>query len=225
MSMRPWRRPGGFRLRPSRGRAGAEGGQSLVEFALIVPVFMLLLLGMLEFGLAFEHDQTLTYATREGARAGAIAGDGSTTYPCDSTTKANFDAPIIAAVERVLTSPGSPIDLTQVSSIKVYLAKPDGTSTGTENIWTPAAGAGPSVDGMGNSLGKTLDFKQTTVGWPCTVRSVGGSPSTVDALGVSISYKYQFQTSLGGIVKFMFGNTWSSLSMSDKTVMNLDPTN
>ena len=206
-------------MRMARG----ERGQSLVEFAFIVPVFMLLLLGMLEFGFAFEHDQTLAYATREGARAGATAGDGSTTYPCNTTTKANFDTPIIAAVERVLTSTGSPIDLSQVNSITVYLAKPDGTSTGTENIWLP--GAGPSVDGMGNPLGKALDFKQTTLGWPCTARSVGGSPGTVDALGVSISYKYQFRTSFGGIVRFMFGNTWSSLAMSDRTVMNLNPTN
>ena len=46
-----------------------------------------------------------------------------------------------------------------------------------------------------------------------------------DALGVSISYTYQFRTALGGIFRFMFGQTWSSLTMSDKTVMNLNPTN
>jgi Flp pilus assembly protein TadG len=205
---------------PRRISSRREDGQSLVEFALIVPIFLLLLLSMLEFGFAFEHDQTLAYATREGARAGATAGDGSTSYPCNATTKTDFDAPVIAAVERVLTSPGSPIDLSQVSAITVYLAKPDGTPNGTStNVWTPATGAGPTVDG------KALDFKQTTLGWPCTARSVGGNPASVDALGVSISYRYQFRTSFGGIVRFIFGNSWSSMAMSDRTVMNLNPTN
>ncbi len=70
---------------------------------MLVPVFMILLLGMLEFGIAFTHDQTLTYATREGARTGASLGNGSADYPCSTP---NFDAPIVAAVERVLRIAG-----------------------------------------------------------------------------------------------------------------------
>ena len=54
-----------------------EHGQGLVEFALLVPVFLLILLGMLEFGFAFNHNMTLQYASREGARAGAAAADGT----------------------------------------------------------------------------------------------------------------------------------------------------
>ncbi len=178
---------------------------------------MLLLLGMLEFGFAFEHDQTIAYATREGARTGASLGDGSTNYVCGSMTAQDFDAPIIAAVERVLTSPGSPIDLASVSSISVYKAMADGTPTaGKVNIWTPASSGAPVVDG------KALDFKMTQTQWQCAVRNNGVN---ADALGVSISYTYQFRTALGGILKFMFGQSGSSLAISDKTVMNLNPTN
>lgn len=201
------------RSRAWRRVADGQRGQSLVEFAFVVPVFMLLLLGMLEFGIAFTHDQTLAYATREGARAGSALGIGNTGYPC---TTANFDAPIVAAVERVLESPGSPIDLTQVTSITVYLAKTDGSPTaGKVNVWSPAPGAGPTVDG------KALDFKETTTGWdPCS-RNNGVN---ADGLGVSLTYNYQFRTALGGLFRFMFGSSWSSLAMSDKTVMNLNPT-
>ena len=51
-----------------------ERGQGLVEFALVLPIFMLLLLIMLEFGLAFNHRLTVGYASREGARIGCRPG-------------------------------------------------------------------------------------------------------------------------------------------------------
>ena len=50
------------------GRQRHEHGQGMVEFALVVPVFMLLLLGMLEFGFLLNHNMTIAYASREGAR-------------------------------------------------------------------------------------------------------------------------------------------------------------
>ena len=71
-----------------------------------MPVFVLLLFGMLEFGFAFSHNLTLEYATREGARTGAALGPGTANIPC-----ANVDEQIIAAAQRVLTSPGSPVDV------------------------------------------------------------------------------------------------------------------
>ena len=60
--------------------AAPQRGQGLVEFAMLVPVFVLLLLGMLEFGFVFDHTMTLGYATREGARSGAAFGGGNTTH-------------------------------------------------------------------------------------------------------------------------------------------------
>ncbi len=98
----------------------SEKGQSLVEFALIVPVFVLILFGMLEFGFVFSHNLTLQYATREGAGTGALLADGGTlTTPCGTVDP---DPYIIAAVQRVLDSQGSPIDLSQVPQIRIYSA-------------------------------------------------------------------------------------------------------
>ena len=37
---------------------------------------MLILFGMLEFGFVFSHNLTLQYATREGARTGALLANG-----------------------------------------------------------------------------------------------------------------------------------------------------
>lgn len=55
-----------------RKRSLRERGQALVEFALIVPIFLVLLLGIVDFGWALKSWITVTNATREGARMGAV---------------------------------------------------------------------------------------------------------------------------------------------------------
>lgn len=50
-------------------------GQSMVEMALVLPVLMLLLFGILEFGLVFHEYLVVTAAAREGARTDAIGSD------------------------------------------------------------------------------------------------------------------------------------------------------
>ncbi len=56
--------------RPSR--RPASRGQSLVEFALVLPPLLLILLGIIQFGFIFNSYVTLTNAAREGAREGTI---------------------------------------------------------------------------------------------------------------------------------------------------------
>jgi len=51
---------------------GSSRGQALVEFALIAPVFFLLLFGIVDFGMAMDHRITLQHAVREGARYAAV---------------------------------------------------------------------------------------------------------------------------------------------------------
>jgi Flp pilus assembly protein TadG len=48
-------------------------GQALVEFALIVPMLLLLVLGVVEFGRAWNVYQTVTDATRQAARTAVLA--------------------------------------------------------------------------------------------------------------------------------------------------------
>ena len=52
-------------------------GQALVEFALLLPLVMLILIGIVEFGRAWQAKQTLTDVAREGARLSVI-GDPNT---------------------------------------------------------------------------------------------------------------------------------------------------
>jgi Flp pilus assembly protein TadG len=49
-----------------------ERGASAVEFALLLPVLMLILFGIIEFGMVMYSREVLTNASREGARAGIV---------------------------------------------------------------------------------------------------------------------------------------------------------
>jgi Flp pilus assembly protein TadG len=50
----------------------SERGQSVTEFALVLPVLALLLFGIIQFGITFNNYVTLTDATRAGARKAAV---------------------------------------------------------------------------------------------------------------------------------------------------------
>ena len=61
--------------RRRRHRWPNRKGQALVEFALVLPLVLLLVVGMLEFAKAWNLHQTLTDAVREGSRRALLADD------------------------------------------------------------------------------------------------------------------------------------------------------
>jgi hypothetical protein len=56
----------------ARRKGKGEGGQTLVEFTLVLPIFVLVMFAIVDFGLAFHAWITVTNAAREGARVGAV---------------------------------------------------------------------------------------------------------------------------------------------------------
>lgn len=57
-----------------------EDGQAMVEFALILPIFLLILCGILDFGWLFYNQLSLNNACREGARYAVVnTADGADT--------------------------------------------------------------------------------------------------------------------------------------------------
>jgi Flp pilus assembly protein TadG len=98
----------------SRRRAGRRG-QALVEFALILPFLLLLLLGVVEMGRAWNAKQVLTDAAREGARLSVIADQ--------TVTQARVDS----LIKRMIGRAG-------FDSSQVTITYPDGFRTGTGNI-------------------------------------------------------------------------------------------
>jgi Flp pilus assembly protein TadG len=57
---------------PSSGRNARDRGTAVVEFALVVPVLLLILFGIIDFGRALNAQIQLTGAAREGVRLAAL---------------------------------------------------------------------------------------------------------------------------------------------------------
>ena len=105
----------------ARAGTGAKG-QALVELALVLPVILLLVVGMLEFSRAWNLHQALTDATREGARRAAVAD-----------TKMDVRDSVYAAVWRGIVQAG--YDPREAGSTYQVVIKPDANWKQTgENI-------------------------------------------------------------------------------------------
>ena len=95
----------------SAGRRGrrslltSERGAELVEFALVFPMLLLVMLGIMDFGFLFQRYEVLTAAAREGARIAILPG--------------YTDADVQARVTAYLTAGG----LTQPATVSVGTAQ------------------------------------------------------------------------------------------------------
>ncbi len=77
---------------------GSERGAAAVEFALVLPILVLILFGVIEFGGVYNAQLMVTGAAREGAREMAVGGD-----PADAEA---------AAAEAVVVADASALDVT-----------------------------------------------------------------------------------------------------------------
>jgi len=69
------------RERFSRHRRDGRRGQSLVEFAMVIPIFLVVVMGIADFGLGLKTWISMTNSAREAARFAAVscaAGTAST---------------------------------------------------------------------------------------------------------------------------------------------------
>ena len=205
--------------RARRVRRTASSGQAMVEFAIIVPLFMILLLGVLEFGFIFANHQGLEYATREGARTGSALSNGAMSQ-AGSGGCASIDPQVIAAVQRVLTGKGSMVQLANVSQIRIWKSDAAGNPvSGSINVWANTGlNSGPTVDGA------KLSFTATSSPWNACTRDASGDPSanppTIDIIGVDLTYAYHMATPLGALLHWAGANV---LTMNDETIMVLNP--
>lgn len=137
-----------MRCRTERN-APRDRGAAAVEFALLLPVLLLLIFGVIDFGRALNAQITLTQAAREGARLDAL-GKPSATVVSGTQTAATGLSPVTVTVTACPANAGAAVNA-------VVNAKY------TFSFVTPVA----SVARMfGSSLGATITLTATGV-MPC----------------------------------------------------------
>ncbi|WP_022887198.1 TadE/TadG family type IV pilus assembly protein [Glaciibacter superstes] len=85
----------------------AERGAVAVEFALLLPVLVVLLVGILEFGVAYGAQISITGAARDGARTMAIESDPARTRNAVRAAAPALDPTITDSQISITTSAGA----------------------------------------------------------------------------------------------------------------------
>ena len=153
-----------------RGRAGRGHGQALVEFALVLPLLMLLIFGIIEFALINASIGAFNFATQDAARFAAITGP----------TDPNADATMLS---QVILPRITGIVAAQLQTVEVFKANEDGSCFGgTFSFPCPAQ----------NDHVFTAQTNQSTGQWTPDKRN--DQLVTGDYLGVRITYVYTYIT-------------------------------
>ena len=139
-----------------------RSGQSLVEFALVLPLFLLLLFGVVDGGRYVYLNSTLSNAAREAARLGSVEASwrgsadpscGAAGGPVCPANDTQLLADITAAANREMVPFGT------VSN--VYLSCTSSTGTPPTGNWTGSACGDPNA-GSQMSVRVTYTWKAIT---------------------------------------------------------------
>jgi len=105
--------------------AGSQSGAAAVEMALLLPLLIVTVFGIIEFGAFLYNQQVLTNASREGARAGIIQRGGAMVSDSEIRTVVNT----YASGRLVTFGGGDPLPGTDIEA-------PNGTTVGSPLIVT-----------------------------------------------------------------------------------------
>jgi hypothetical protein len=125
------------RVRSKAPRAGIESGSTVVEFALVLPILITLLMGTVTAGLAYNDKLSIANAVRESARLGSAID-----YNTSPTTWANS---VQLRVQQAYANPASTLALTQIC---VSLLNDAGTAIASPSIQGTTCGTAPEMPAL-----------------------------------------------------------------------------
>jgi Flp pilus assembly protein TadG len=207
------------RHRRARGGSGRRrAGQSLAEFALLLPLFMVLLMGLIEFAFAFNALLSTNYASRSAGLVAAEAGNS-----------AAADCLVLNEVEKTIDAPA---DKPQISRVEILRTNASGSTVYASSVYTRSGSTSCTLAG-GTTM--TVPYSVVSAGYPpsqrCTVLPPAGCPTlspartTVDTIAVQISYTYQWHTPLAALMPFVNGSLGGSgLSFVQRNAFRMEPT-
>lgn len=189
-------------IRRLRAR-GHDRGAALLETMLVAPVFLVIVLGIFEFGLVYRDVLTASDAVANGARSGAVIGPRtpesgvSADFEIIRQVRNSMGTVPVESIDRIVifkgTGPGAGSALSQVPSA----CKTGGSVTNVCNVYDPA-NAFLAVD-TGNN-----DYFACPSGRACSWRPAsrrnGPTAAEIDYLGVYIRMERPYVSGLFGDV-------------------------
>lgn len=110
--------------RRRKKRLKGEKGQAMVEFALILPILLLIICGIIDFGWMFYNQLSIDNACREGARYAVVHSDVAKTqieqhiiYSCSGSIGDDLDISIVYTNET--SPPDGDVNVTLVKDVVV----------------------------------------------------------------------------------------------------------
>jgi len=188
-------------------------GQSLAEFALVFPFFMVILFFVIEFAFALNAYLAIDFGSREAALAAAEGGNDP-----------NADCAVLRAVERSI---GAPASKDRIQTVKIFKASPNGDPIGGAPM-TVYARTGSMDCPYQDGTPATLPYTRTQNGYPPNYRCnvLAGCPglpvpqtTSVDTIGVEITYDYNVKTPLYSLLNS--GN--DGWTMTKSNAMRMEP--
>ena len=152
---------------------GEDRGATLVDAAIVLPVFFLLVFGLLEFGFGFKDWLSINHAAREGARVSVAAAND---IRADQLALEAFEEGLVAAMIDGVAY----VDIGNADGSIANRYVPASTACG----WTPC----PNID-----LNPTFE---TDVPWPPGARDV--ELPNVDRIEVTVEFKHDYLTGFIG---------------------------
>lgn len=159
-------------------------GQTLVEFALILPSFLIILFAIIEFAFVLNAQLGVSFASREAALVAAESG-----------SDAGADCAILRSIQGSITAPA---DRNRVVNIRIYLSQANGNPVQPVREIVYVRGGAlncPLLDGTPATLPFSYSFGSYTPATRCAVLA-GCGTRTVDTIGVEIAYDYEWKTPL-----------------------------
>ena len=191
-------------------RARGDRGAALTEFVLIVPIFVLLMAGVLEFGMAWRDSMTVSNALRSGARVGSNAGrERSADYDILKSIEAAMrEIPDTARVQRIVVYKADTAN--SAPSASCMAGNPSSSSSAPCNVYTGADMARPASDFAGTTSCTTSSPDRF---W-CPVGRQNQQALGADYLGVWMQVRYDYLTNVF---------PGSGLTIKDRAIMRLEP--
>ena len=182
-------------------------GQSLVEFALVFPIFFTMLLGIIEFAFVFNALLSVNYAARDAALAAAEAGD-----------RQGADCIILDSVDRAISPP---TDDERIVSVEIFRADANGTMIGSATVYT-RGGEGTTCT-YADDTSLTVPYDLTSDGYPSDTRCnvLGGCDggTTVDNVAVRVTYTHPWVTPISTFA----GGGGGGLTFDRTSIMRMEP--